>query len=106
MLCDYFNKGIMPVDGSEYFFHGIANVFSQWAKNVRDNTKREVLEYNYFYKDKKIKYSRKQMNDFMEIFQSVDFELDEFVSRLAESFSVPEADAKLIWQSFTATFDV
>ena len=37
MICEYFNDGIIPEDDQEWF-HGIATVFSQWAKSIRDSS--------------------------------------------------------------------
>jgi len=37
MICDYFNNGIIPEDDQEWF-HGVATVFHQWAKNIRDSS--------------------------------------------------------------------
>lgn len=44
LICDYFNEGIIPDDKQEWF-HGVATVFGQWAKNIRDNT---MIEYGNF----------------------------------------------------------
>ena len=38
LLCDYFNNGEIPCDKNEWF-HGVATVFMQWAKNIRDSTR-------------------------------------------------------------------
>ena len=41
MLCDYFNEGIIPDDEQEWF-HGVATVFGQHAKSIRDSA---IIEY-------------------------------------------------------------
>jgi hypothetical protein len=46
MLCDYFNKGKIPKDKNSHL-HGIAIVFAQWAKNIRNSIDEESWQKGY-----------------------------------------------------------
>lgn len=43
MICELFNDGIIPSNSSSRL-HGIATLFANWGKDIRDSSKKLVNE--------------------------------------------------------------